>query len=158
MSLLSHTSHYLDYSDGKCKKKLVDLLIEECTENIDKAKLLNITIAKNNNGTKLVNITIAKNNNGTKLVNITIVENNDETKLVNITIAENNNKTKLVNITIRENEISHYNSCKVYIILMIVAIVIFTGVTIYFVYYNWLLIENKVFCIKSKTHKETLIY
>ena len=144
MSLLSHTSHYLDYSDGKCKKKLVDLLIEECTENIDKAKLLNITIAKNNNGTKLVNITIAKNNNGTKLVNITIVENNDE--------------TKLVNITIRENEISHYNSCKVYIILMIVAIVIFIGVTIYFVYYNWLLIENKVFCIKSKTHKETLIY
>ena len=130
MSLLSHTSHYLDYSDGKCKKKLVDLLIEECTENIDE----------------------------TKLVNITIAENNNETKLVNITIAENNNKTKLVNITIRENEISHYNSCKVYIILMIVAIVIFTGVTIYFVYYNWLLIENKVFCIKSKTHKETLIY
>ena len=157
MSLLSHTSHYLDYSDGKCKKKLVDLLIEECTENIDKAKLLNITIAKNNNGTKLVNITIAKNNNGTKLVNITIVENNDETKLVNITIAENN-KTKLVNITIRENEISHYNSCKVYIILMIVAIVIFTGVTIYFVYYNWSLIKNNISCTKFNTHKETLIW
>ena len=59
----------------------------------------------------------------TKLVNITITENNNETKLVKITIAENN-KTKLVNITITENENSHCNSCKVYIVLMIVAIVI----------------------------------
>ena len=41
---------------------------------------------------------------------------------------------------------------------MIAAIVISTGVTIYFVYYNWFLIKNKVFCIKFNTHKETLIY
>ena len=26
---------YLDYSDCKCKKKLIDPLIEECTENDD---------------------------------------------------------------------------------------------------------------------------
>ena len=106
------------------------MLIEEYTETIDEKKLVNITITKNNN----------------------------ETKVVNITIAENNNETKLVNITIGENENSHYNSYKVYIALMIVAIVISTGVTIYFVYYNWFLIKNNVFCIKSNTHKETLIY
>ena len=78
--------------------------------------------------------------------------------IVNITIAENNNKTKLVNITIGENENSHCNSCKVYIVLMIVAIVISTGVTIYFVYYNWLLIKNNIICTKFNLHKETLIY
>ena len=94
----------------------------------------------------------------TKLVNITIAENNDETKLVNITLTKNNNETKLVNITIGKNNNSHYNFYKVYIVLMIVAILISTGVNIYFVYYNWFLIKNKVFCIKSNTHKTTLIY
>ena len=88
----------------------------------------------------------------------TITKNNNETKLVNTAIAENNNETKLVNITIGENENSHCNSCKVYIVLMIVAIVISTGVTIYFVYYNWFLIKNKVFCTKFNLHKEPLIY
>ena len=34
-----------------------------------------------------------------------------------------------------ENE-NKYGSCKVYIVLMIVAFTIFTGITIYFVYYN----------------------
>ena len=29
------TGKYLDYSNCKCRKKLVDPLIEECTENID---------------------------------------------------------------------------------------------------------------------------
>ena len=69
-----------------------------------------------------------------KLVNITIAENNNETKLINITITKNNNETRLVNITIAKNENSCCNSCKVYIVLMIVAIVIFTEVNIYFVY------------------------
>ena len=54
-------SQYLDYSDCKCNKKLVDLLIEESTENIDETKLVNITITNNNNETKLVNITIGEN-------------------------------------------------------------------------------------------------
>ena len=118
---------------------------------------MNITLTENNNGTKLINITITENNNGTKLVNITITENNNETKLVNTTITKNNNETKLVNITITENENSHCNSCKVYIVLMIVAIVISTGVTIYFIYYNWSLIKNNIFCTKFNTHKETII-
>ena len=39
----------------------------------------------------------------------------------------------------------------VYIVLMILVIVISTGITVYFVYYNWSLIKNN-------THKETLIW
>ena len=61
----------------------------------------------------------------------------DKTKLVNIT----DNKTKKVNKTLE-------NSCKVYIVLTIVAIVISTIFSIYFVYYNWFLIKNKDFCTK----------
>ena len=30
-----HIGEYLDYSNCKCRKKLYDKLIEECTENID---------------------------------------------------------------------------------------------------------------------------
>ena len=41
---------------------------------------------------------------------------------------------------------------------MIVVIVTSTEATVYFVSYNWFLIKNKVFCVKSNTHKETLIY
>ena len=40
---------YLDYSNCKCKKKLVDLFIEESTENIDETKIFNITLAENQN-------------------------------------------------------------------------------------------------------------
>ena len=91
-------SQYLDYSDCKCKRKLIDPLIEK------------------------------------------FIENDDQTKIVNITV---------------ENENS---SCKVYIVLMAVVFTIFTGITIYFVYYIWSLIKNnKVSCIKSNTHKETII-
>ena len=32
---------YLDYSNCKCKKMLVDPLVEECTENINETKLIN---------------------------------------------------------------------------------------------------------------------
>ena len=42
-------------------------------------------------------------------------------------------------------------SCTVYIALMIVVIVIFTGISVYLVYYNWSLIKNS-------TYKETLIW
>ena len=82
---------YLDYSDSKCKKKLVDPPTEECTEN------------------------------------------NDVTKLVNITLTENRN--------------SYSNSCKVCIVFMTVVFTIFTGVTIYFIYYNWSLIKNNIFLL-----------
>ena len=39
---------YLDYSSCKCRKKLIDPLVDEHTENIDETKLLNITIKNKN--------------------------------------------------------------------------------------------------------------
>ena len=68
-------------------------------------------------------------------------------------------EVKLVEITV-ENEDSYYkcSSCKVHIVFMIVVFTIFTGITIYFVYYNWYLIKNNVSCIKFGTHKETKIW
>ena len=69
----------------------------------------------------------------------------EEVKLAKITISENENENK-------------YSSCKVYIVLMIVVFTIFTGITIYFVYYNWSLIKNNVSCIKFSTRKETKIW
>ena len=71
---------------------------------------------------------------------------NRKTKLVNIT----DNKAKIVNKTVE-------NSCKMCIVLTVVAIVISTVFSIYFVYYNWFLIKNKDFCTKYNTRKEIII-
>ena len=38
---------YLDYKKSKCRKKLADKLIDECTETINETKLTNITFTKN---------------------------------------------------------------------------------------------------------------
>ena len=40
---------YLDYSSCKSRKKLIDPLVEECTENIDETKLVKITVENKNN-------------------------------------------------------------------------------------------------------------
>ena len=40
---------YLDYSSCKCRKKLIDPLLEECKENINETKLVNITVENKNN-------------------------------------------------------------------------------------------------------------
>ena len=40
---------YLDYSSCKCRKKLINPLVEECTENIVETKLVNITVKNENN-------------------------------------------------------------------------------------------------------------
>ena len=67
-------------------------------------------------------------------------------------------EVKLAKITLAENESGNkYSSCTVYIVLMI-AVAVFTGITTYFVYYNWSLIKNNVSCIKFGTHKETKIW
>ena len=67
-------------------------------------------------------------------------------------------EVKLANITIFKNENNQkYNSCIVYIVLMIVVFTIFNGITVYLVYYNWSLIKNNVSYIKFNTHKETKI-
>ena len=65
-------------------------------------------------------------------------------------------EVKLANTTL-ENENSYYkcSSCKVYIVLTIVFLTIFTGITIY---YNWSVIKNNVSCIKFNTRKETKIW
>ena len=94
---------YLDYENCKCRKKLVDKLVDECTETAEEVKLGRITYAEN----------------------------------------ENNHKC---------------SSCTVYIVLMIVAFIIFTGISSYFVYHNGSLIKNNVFCIKFGIHKETKIW
>ena len=65
---------------------------------------------------------------------------------------------KSANITIFENGSCERSSCIVYIVLMIVVFIIFTGITIYFVSNNWSLIKNNVFCIKFNTHEETEIW
>ena len=35
---------YLDYANCKCRKILIDKLVEECTENIDEVKIAKITL------------------------------------------------------------------------------------------------------------------
>ena len=40
---------YLDYYNYKCGNKLVDKIVKECTENIDKVKLAKITLADHEN-------------------------------------------------------------------------------------------------------------
>ena len=64
-------------------------------------------------------------------------------------------ETKLVNITFTENENNYEcGSCIVYIVLMIIAFTIFTGITVYLVYYNWSLINNNIYCIKFNYRKK----
>ena len=41
-------SEYFYYSDCRFKKKLVDPLVEECTENIEETKLVNVTVENEN--------------------------------------------------------------------------------------------------------------
>ena len=42
-------SEYLDYENCKCRKKLVDKLVDECAETVEEVKLAKITLAKNEN-------------------------------------------------------------------------------------------------------------
>ena len=126
-----NASQHLDYSDCKCKKKLIDLLIEKCTENDDDVDDDDVDDDD---------------------------DDDDEKKIVNKTTTKNCDETKLVNKFITKNDNSYYNSCKVYIILMIVAIVFSTGVTIYFLYYNRFLIKKNISCTKYNTRKETIIW
>ena len=43
---LCDIGEYLDYENGKRRKKLVDKLVEECTENTGQVKIARITLAK----------------------------------------------------------------------------------------------------------------
>ena len=39
---------YLDYENYKCRKKLVDKLVEDCSKNIDENEMITVTL--NNHG------------------------------------------------------------------------------------------------------------
>ena len=49
---------YLDYPNCKCRKELVDKLVEECTENIDEVKLATITSSEDKNKDKCSSCTL----------------------------------------------------------------------------------------------------
>ena len=49
---------YLDYSNCKCRKKLVDKLIEECTENIEETRIVEKTSFENENKHKYSSCTV----------------------------------------------------------------------------------------------------
>ena len=50
--IASHKScnigEYPDYLNCKCRKKLIDQLVEECTENINETKLIKVTVENEN--------------------------------------------------------------------------------------------------------------
>ena len=49
---------YLDYEHCKCRKKLVDKLVDECTETIEEVKLAKITLAENENSNTCSSCTV----------------------------------------------------------------------------------------------------
>ena len=42
-----NVGEYIDYENYKCRKKLIDKLVEECTENIEEIRLLEKTSSEN---------------------------------------------------------------------------------------------------------------
>ena len=49
---------YLDYENCKCRKKLVDKLVDECAETVEEVKLAQITFTKNENKYKCNSCTL----------------------------------------------------------------------------------------------------
>ena len=49
---------YLDYENCKWRKKIVDKLVEECTETVEEVKLAKITLDKNENKYKCSSFTL----------------------------------------------------------------------------------------------------
>ena len=49
---------YLDYKNCKCRKRLVDKLVEECGENVDEPKLTEIALAENEGSYKCSSCTV----------------------------------------------------------------------------------------------------
>ena len=41
---LCDVREYLDYENCKCRKKLLDKLVEECSENFDKNEMISVTL------------------------------------------------------------------------------------------------------------------
>ena len=49
---------YLDYESCECRKKLVDKLVEECTETSNEVKLAKITLTENENMHERISCTL----------------------------------------------------------------------------------------------------
>ena len=49
---------YLNYENCRCRKKLVDKLVDECTETVEEVKLARITLAENENNYKCSSCTV----------------------------------------------------------------------------------------------------
>ena len=49
---------YLDYENCKCRKKIDDKLVEECTETAEEVKVAKITLAENENKYKCSSCTL----------------------------------------------------------------------------------------------------
>ena len=49
---------YLDYENCKCRKRLIDKLVDECTETVEEVKLAIITLAENENSYKYSSYTV----------------------------------------------------------------------------------------------------
>ena len=49
---------YLDYENCKCRKKLVDQLVDECTETFEEVKITKIALAENENNYKFSSCTV----------------------------------------------------------------------------------------------------
>ena len=49
---------YLDHENCKCRKKMVNTLVEKCTENVEEVKLAKITSAENENKHKCSSCTL----------------------------------------------------------------------------------------------------
>ena len=43
-----NTGEYLDYSNRKCRKKLIESIIDECTKTIEEVRIVNITLENEN--------------------------------------------------------------------------------------------------------------
>ena len=55
---LCDIGEYLDYENCKCRKKLVDKLVEECTEINNEVKVAKITLSENENKYKRNSCTV----------------------------------------------------------------------------------------------------
>ena len=52
-------SEYLEYENCKCRKNLVDELVDECTETVEEVKLAKITLAEDENKYKCTSCTVS---------------------------------------------------------------------------------------------------
>ena len=53
-----NVGEYLDSENCKCRKKIADKLVEECTETVEEVKIVKMTLAENENKYKCTSCTV----------------------------------------------------------------------------------------------------